>query len=118
MVGHADALIVVGQNMRRIRTSLGISRADMAKKLGVAVNTVLNYEMSKSAMPLAVFIDVAEILGVSADTLMTEVSFESDDPLDDFVWLVGELVKDTSPQLRQHILKMIKGLTEIETVNT
>lgn len=61
-----------GKNLSTLRKQAGFSQKEFAEKLNIPPTTFANYENSVGAEPkFNVLIKIAEILGVSIDTLLT-----------------------------------------------
>ena len=63
-------LELVGSRIRAVRTSIGMSQADLAVKAAVSLPLISNIERGKTGMQLETFVKVAEALQVSADYLL------------------------------------------------
>ena len=63
-------LELVCSRIRAVRTSRGMSQADLAVKAAVSLPLISNIERGKTGMQLETFVKVAEALQVSADYLL------------------------------------------------
>ena len=61
---------MLGQRISELRTALGWSQVDLAKKLGVAKQTVSNWENENIQPSIEMLIRLAKLFGVSADYLL------------------------------------------------
>ncbi len=60
----------LGDNLKHIRTSKGISQGDIARSLEVSRGFVSNIENGKTSPTLATIAKLAKALGVSVDKLL------------------------------------------------
>jgi len=60
----------LGKNLKRIRTSKGISQGDIARSLEVSRGFVSNIENGKTNPTLATIAKLAKAVGVSSDELL------------------------------------------------
>ena len=63
-------LALIGSRIKAVRTSKGMSQADLAVKASVSLPLISNIERGKTRMQLETFVKVAEALQVSADHLL------------------------------------------------
>ena len=63
-------LKLIGSRIKAVRTSRGMSQADLAVKASVSLPLISNIERGKTSMQLETFVKVAEALQVSADHLL------------------------------------------------
>lgn len=61
---------MLGQRICQMRTALGWSQVDMAKKLGIAKQTISNWENDNIQPSIEMLIRVAKVLNVSTDYLL------------------------------------------------
>lgn len=61
---------MLGQRICEMRTALGWSQVDLAKRLGVAKQTVSNWENDNIQPSIEMLVRVAKILNVSTDYLL------------------------------------------------
>jgi transcriptional regulator with XRE-family HTH domain len=61
---------VVGRRFREVRTSKGITQADVATETGLSRQSVANIELGRQRFMLHTFFDVARALGVSPTDLL------------------------------------------------
>lgn len=59
-----------GNNLKLIRKSHGITKAELAKELGVGVATITNYEANRRTPSLATVSKIADALGVTMNRLI------------------------------------------------
>lgn len=61
---------MLGQRICEIRTAMGWSQVDLAKRLGVAKQTVSNWENDNIQPSVEMLVRVAKILNVTTDYLL------------------------------------------------
>ena len=62
-----------GEKVKKSRTDAGLSQEDLAKKIGVSLRTITNYEVqNRYPKKREVYAKLAEVLGVDINYLMTE----------------------------------------------
>ena len=62
-----------GEKLRKYRTDKNLTQAELAKLIGVGVNTICNYESGKTyPQDREVYKKLADVLGVDADHLHNE----------------------------------------------
>lgn len=59
-----------GERIRKLRTELGLSQKELAEKLGVAQNTVAQYEKGTSKLSIEVLYYLALALNTTADEIL------------------------------------------------
>lgn len=59
-----------GQRIRELRNERGISQKDLAGKIGVAQNTIAQYEKGTAKTSLDVLVNLADILKTTTDYLL------------------------------------------------
>jgi transcriptional regulator with XRE-family HTH domain len=87
---------VVGRRFREIRTSKGITQADVATETGLTRQSVANIELGRQRFMLHTFFDVARALGVTPAELLP-----SDGGIEMSVDLQQDLQKVESPTARR-----------------
>lgn len=87
---------VVGRRFREIRTSKGITQADVATETGLTRQSVANIELGRQRFMLHTFFDVARALGVSPAELLP-----SDGGIEMSADLQQDLQKVESPTARR-----------------
>lgn len=61
---------VFADNLRRRATELGLSNAEVARRIGLAERRYANYVIGRREPDLATLVRIADILGVTADDLL------------------------------------------------
>ena len=87
---------VVGRRFREIRTSKGITQADVATETGLTRQSVANIELGRQRFMLHTLFDVARALGVSPAELLP-----SDGGIEMSVDLQQDIQKVESPAARR-----------------
>ena len=62
--------ISIGANIKKYRTEKGIKQSELAEKTGVSANYIGILERGDKAPSLAMLVDIANALGVTADMLL------------------------------------------------
>ncbi len=60
----------IGANIKKYRTEKGIKQSELAEKTGVSANYIGILERGDKAPSLAMLVDIANTLGVTADMLL------------------------------------------------
>ncbi len=60
----------LGEKIRELRTECGLSQKQLAAKIGVATNTVSQYESGKSKTSIDVLANLAVVLDTTTDFLL------------------------------------------------
>ena len=64
-------LIAIGQRIRAIRTSKGMSQAELGFAAHLATSNISDIELGKTKMWLSTFVRIVEALQVSADSILS-----------------------------------------------
>ena len=67
---EAERRRAVGARIKAMRKKIGLTQAEVAKKLGIATQSVTNYEAGKTDPSIRNLISLAAVLGVSTDYLL------------------------------------------------
>ena len=62
--------VSIGANIKKYRTEKGIKQSELAEKTGVSANYIGILERGDKAPSLAMLVDIANTLGVTADMLL------------------------------------------------
>lgn len=62
--------VLVGQSIRAARIAAGLSQADLGKACGISFQQVHKYEKGANRVGSSRLMQIAEVLGVSANTLL------------------------------------------------
>lgn len=87
-VATADTLLrlsnsraqILGENLKRIREGKGVTRKELAERLGVGVDTVGLYENGKRLAPLDKIFDMADFFQVSVMSLTGDNGYNTEYP--------------------------------------
>ena len=60
----------IGHRIRELRTSLGFTQKSLAEQVGVAQNTIAQYENGKAKTSIDVIIVLAKVLQTTTDYLL------------------------------------------------
>lgn len=92
-----------GEKLRKHRTEKGLTQAELAKKAGLGLNTISNYESGKTyPQNREVYTTLATILGVNPDHLHNEN--------DDFITDATAKYGSRGAKQAQELLEEITGL--------
>ena len=67
---EAERRRAVGARIKAMRKKIGLTQAEVAQKLGIASQSVTNYESGKTDPSIRNLISLAAVLGVSTDYLL------------------------------------------------
>lgn len=107
-----------GQRLRNIRESHDMSREVLAQKLGITYWAISKYETGERSPDQETIAKIADIFGVSVDTLLGRISTQnkSDNAIDDITlnWPEGAKVlrrahNELTPEQRRKMLKLIEA---------
>lgn len=109
--------IIVGQNIRRLRTSKGISQSDLGTAIGITFQQVQKYEKGTNRVSASKLVKVAAALGVRVEVLFAGIDDTgTSDAAPDTAFTNDELAlaRDyraiTDPDLRTLVRGMTKKL--------
>ncbi|UKH19844.1 XRE family transcriptional regulator [Actinobacillus pleuropneumoniae] len=71
---------MIGNRVREQREKLGLSRNEMADRLGVSLSALQNWEINEREPQASMIIKMAELLGVTPNYLLTGEQSESEAP--------------------------------------
>jgi len=63
-------MIITGQRIKELRNELGMSQKNLAEKIGVAQNTIAQYEKGTTKTSIEVIVNLAIILETTTDYLL------------------------------------------------
>lgn len=62
----------IGQNIRKYRKEMNLSQEELAEKVFISTTHMSHIETGSTKLSLPVLVDLAKVLGVSADDILTE----------------------------------------------
>lgn len=63
-------MIEIGRRIKELRIESGMTQQQLAQKIGVATNTISQYEKGLSKTSIDVIVNLAAVLGTTADYLL------------------------------------------------
>ena len=93
-VEKRKVLLIIGNNIKALRLSKGMTQEQMAEKLDHSVNFVSLIELGKSGMSVTTMLDICNILDVDINCL--------------FKGLLDYRMKKTRPKIIRYIFEFIK----------
>jgi len=103
----------IGEKIRKLRLTKGLSQKDLAKHVGVTYQQIQNYEKGKSKIPVDRLIKIAETLEVSLDYFLKEFDNNHDKVPESELALLNTYYKSIqSETIRRQILNLLKSLSE------
>lgn len=88
---------MLGQRISELRTAFGWSQVDLAKRLGVAKQTVSNWENENIQPSIEMLVRLAKLFGVTADYLLgldNVPRLNMEGLPDSFVAHIAQLIED------------------------
>lgn len=99
------------KNLRKLREEAHVSQAALARALGVAQNTVSNWENGNRDPSNEALMRVADFFGVTVDYLLGKEESKREDPgIDDFTYALYGEVKGLGEADREMLLQMARML--------
>lgn len=77
----------IGQRIRKFRKAYNLSQEQLAEKLGISVTHMSHIETGNTKLSLPVFVDIANVLSIRTDELL------SDEPIINKTVLTDEIVE-------------------------
>ncbi|MCD4835424.1 helix-turn-helix domain-containing protein [Merdimmobilis hominis] len=109
-VGDPEIISSLSSRVRSLREGMGISRADLAKAVGVTDFTIMEIEKGRRGVSVTTLRDLAKALGTTTDYLLSER-----DPLSD-VREVTALLAALEPVYQKDVLTSVKA--QIHSIRT
>ena len=72
---HINKYIILGNNIRKYRKSLGLSQEELAFRINSARNYIGCIERAEKYPSIAVIFDIADVLDISAEKLFANTQF-------------------------------------------
>lgn len=108
--------IHVGARLRELRRKSGLSKAEVARQLGVETSQLTKYERAENRLPAAKLWDVARCFGIQVESLFPRtVALPTSGPLDGY-WRTEEgqgllaAFRAASPEMKRSILDLVHSL--------
>ena len=102
-----NEMINIGQRIRKVRLSKGMTQAELAEAAHIATSNVSDIELGKSRMWLSTFCKIAEALQVSADSLLRlDVPTVNDIYRSEY----NEIISDCTPDEIESIMKITREI--------
>ena len=123
--------LYVGTRLRLRRSLVGLTQDKLAQALGITAQQVQKYENGMNRMgasrllqvsqilkaPVQYFFEGLEELEVISEPLCTNISFQSHAPSSDTQEILELLDKIKNPQIRHHLLMLIRYLSKTDQVD-
>ncbi|NPB05901.1 MAG: helix-turn-helix transcriptional regulator [Aquificae bacterium] len=103
----------IGEKIRRLRLTKGLSQKELANYVGVTYQQIQNYEKGKSKIPVDRLIKIAEALEVSLDYFLKEFDNNHEKVPESELALLKTYYKSiSSERVRKQILSLLHALAE------
>lgn len=107
--------VIVGENLRMLRTIRRMSQADVAKPLGLSFQQIQKYETGANRIAASRLFDLATVLDVAAADLFLGIESDggSDVENDDqgvIVRMIASILKPLDAKKRTKVLRDIKKM--------
>lgn len=104
----------IGKRIKECRKNNKMSRELLAEKVGLSTSAMSYIESGKSYPTLPNFIKIANVLNVSADTLLfDEIDASIENPNTDF----AKLLRDLPSQKRKSLLNLIELIIKTDSID-
>lgn len=67
----------IGQRIRKFRKAHGLSQEDIAERIGISVTHMSHIETGNTKLSLPVLVDIANLLEVRTDDLLTDAELQN-----------------------------------------
>lgn len=84
---------IVGANVRAARLACGLTQEDLAERINRSTETVSNIERGKNPPSLETLCDIATVLNISLEALVTDSSPDAANPRLPFEAALGMLIR-------------------------
>ena len=116
---HID--IVVGQNVRMLRTRVGKTQVDVANALGITFQQIQKYEKGRNRISSSRLYQIADFFGVEIATLFAGTGMrEQDAPLASYSAEALAVAKAyehiRSPKIRRAVQTLLSSLDSVDDV--
>lgn len=107
-IGKSDVLQIIGNNIKTLRLSKGITQEQMAEKLDHSVNFVSLIELGKSGMSVTTILDICNILDIDVNCifkgLLDYKMKNKDQNLIDNILILSNDDKEIIEKLTKHLI--------------
>ena len=110
MAHHVD--LVVGQNLRELRKSVGISQEELARQVGISYQQIQKYERAVNRISISRLLQFADVLNYPVKRFFRGLSCDDDMNrlAPDIEELIGLWRGLSHPRIKQQLLLMLKEL--------
>ncbi len=71
-----NQLVKVGKRLKELRTAKGLSQKALGEKLGIAQNTIAQYEKELANPSLDILVKLADFFDTTTDYILGRIDFE------------------------------------------
>ena len=68
-----DVDVIIGQNLKKIRKSMGVSQSELADKIGITFQQIQKYEKGVNRLAVSRLIDISHALNVNVSTFYDNI---------------------------------------------
>lgn len=107
--------VIVGANLRSIRTKAGMSQTDVAAGLGLTFQQLQKYERGVNRVSASKIVELSHILGIPITALFEGVTGAKPRLTPDRMVLeIGKLASSMTRQRRAHLLTIAREVARIK----
>ena len=107
-IGKSEVLQIIGNNIKTLRLSKGMTQEQMAEKLDHSVNFVSLIELGKSGMSVTTILDICNILDIDVNCifkgLLDYKMKNKDQNLIDNILILSNDDKEIIEKLTEHLI--------------
>lgn len=107
-IGKSEVLQIIGNNIKALRLSRGMTQEQMAEKLDHSVNFVSLIELGKSGMSVTTILDICNILDIDVNCifkgLLDYKMKNKDQNLIDNILILSNDDKEIIEKLTEHLI--------------
>ena len=96
----------IGQRIRKIRKSRGLSQEQLAELVGISTTHMSHIETANTKLSLPVFVQIAEVLEVQTDTLLYDLPRDS---VDQSANAIAAVLDSCDAKQARFIAEMVKA---------
>jgi len=105
--------ISIGQRLKRIREQLGLSQAQLAKRIGFSQKAVSHWERGERDIPTQALVALKQ-LGVNIDWLLTgEGEPLTNDPKKEEILKIMQELEEKDPETFEEVYKIFKSIVAL-----